>query len=39
MQFYLVIKYILRFPPPGKLVPPGQKMEGGSKNAELFTGV
>ena len=39
MQFYSLLTSILRRFPPGKWVPLGQTMEGGSKNAEFFTGV
>ena len=38
MDFYSIIKPILRPPPPpGKWVPLGKTSEGGSKNADLFT--
>ena len=39
MQFYSIIISILHRFPPGKWVPLGQTMEGGSKKSDLFTGV
>ena len=38
MDFYYILVSILRRFPPGKWVPLGQMVEGGSKNADLFTG-
>ena len=39
MQFYSILVSILHRFPPGKWVPLGQKMVGGSKKSDLFTGV
>ena len=39
MDFFYIIISILRWFPPGKWVPLGKTVEGGSKHLELFIGI
>ena len=39
MDFYSILISILRRFPPGKWVPLGQTVEGGSKQSDLFIGI
>ena len=39
MDFYSILIYILHCSPPGKWVPLGQMVEGGSKNSNFFTSI